>query len=354
MSLFERAAVFTDIHFGKKSDSEQHNLDCVAYIDWFCEQVKTHDCDTIIFMGDWFDNRSRLRIDTLRYSWASIEKILGLNRWTYWLIGNHDLFFKAHRGIHSLPYLESELTDFKNLFVINEITEVDDVLFCPWLIGNEFTEPPNKDVKYIFGHFELPLFLLNENVVMQDKGGLHMNHFDLPDAVFSGHFHKRQLKVNEHGVPIWYIGNCFPHDFNDVNDTARGCMILEWGKDPEFLDWPDAPNYHRIKLSKLVQIIEDDGLDQHFNKKSVIECPDDMGLEVEEALSVKSVLSPLLRDLRLRPAKDDVSADQETEIGDDAQSVDAMIIQHLRNLDTEGSDYDPKMMVNIYESVGTN
>jgi hypothetical protein len=189
---------------------------------------------------------------------------------------------------------------------------------------------------------------------MQDKGGLHMNHFDLPDAVFSGHFHKRQLKVNEHGIPIWYIGNCFPHDFNDVNDTARGCMILEWGKDPEFLDWPEAPNYHRIKLSKLVQIIEDDGLDQHFNKKSVIECPDDMGLEVEEALSVKSVLSPLLRDLRLRPAKDDVSADQETEIGDDAQSVDAMIIQHLRNLDTEGSDYDSKMMVNIYESVGTN
>ena len=53
MSLFERAAVFTDIHFGKKSDSEQHNLDCVAYIDWFCEQVKVHQCDTIIFMGDW-------------------------------------------------------------------------------------------------------------------------------------------------------------------------------------------------------------------------------------------------------------------------------------------------------------
>ena len=354
MTLFHRAAVFTDIHFGKKSDSEQHNLDCVAYIKWFCEQVKTHDCDAIIFMGDWFDNRSRLRVDTIRYSWESIERLLALDRPVYWLIGNHDLFFKAHRGIHSLPYLESELMDYKNLFVINEITEVENVLFCPWLIGNEFTEPSNKDVKYIFGHFELHWFLLNESVPMPDKGGLHMNHFDQPDAVFSGHFHKRQLKVNEHGVPIWYIGNCFPHDFNDVNDMARGCMILEWGNDPEFLDWPDAPNYHRVALSELVNVIEADAMEQHFNKKSVIECRDDIGLEVEDAIAIKDMLSPLLRDLRLRPTKDDGDIEQETEIGDDAQSVDAMIIGHLKKLDTEGSDYDPDLMVNIYERVGTN
>jgi len=61
-----------------------------------------------------------------------------------------------------------------------------------------------------------------------------------------------------------------------------------------------------------------------------------------------------LRDLRLRPTKDDGDIEQETEIGDDAQSVEAMIIGHLKNLDTEGSDYDGDLMVNIYERVGTN
>jgi hypothetical protein len=95
-------------------------------------------------------------------------------------------------------------------------------------------------------------------------------------------------------------------------------------------------------------------MEQHFNKKSVIECRDDVGLEVEDAIAIKDMLSPLLRDLRLRPTKDDGDIEQETEIGDDAQSVDSMIIGHLKKLDTEGSDYDPDLMVNIYERVGTN
>ena len=342
--LFERAAVFTDIHFGAKSDAEQHNRDCLDYVTWFCRQVEEQHADTVIFMGDWFDNRSRLRVDTINYSWEAIRKLEGLNRSVFWLVGNHDIYFRHHRGIHALPYLESE-----NFYVINELAEVENCLFAPWLTGNEFTEVPGYEVKYVFGHFELPLFLLNENIVMPDKGGLHADHFTQCDAVFSGHFHKRQLKVNEHGIPVYYIGNAFPLNFNDVGDTDRGYMLLEWDNDPEFINWPDAPSYERCTVSELLEAAETIEASQ-----TVVEVKDDVGLEIEEAIELKNLLGDKFREIRLRPANKDLDADTETEIGDDAQTVDDMVVEHLSMLDTEGSDYDPKLLVELYQGVGTD
>jgi hypothetical protein len=343
MNLFKKAAVFTDIHFGKKSDSEEHNKDCLEYVEWFCNEVREADADTVIFMGDWFDNRSRLRVDTIDYSWQAIELLAALKREVWWLAGNHDLFFRNHRSVHSLPYLTNKF------HIVNELLEVGDCLMAPWLVGNEFSEVPGYDVKYIFGHFELPLFLLNENVSMPDRGGLHADHFTECDAVFSGHFHKRQLKVNDHGIPVWYIGNCFPHDFNDVDDTNRGCMMLEWGNEPEFINWENAPNYHRTTLSTIISHVEGDTLP--YNNKSVVECRDDIGIEIEEAMEFKSVLGPGMRDLRLRPARTDLDVGTETDIDDNAKSVDEMVVEHLNMIDTDGSDYDSDVLVQLYNSV---
>ena len=86
---------------------------------------------------------------------------------------------------------------------------------------------------------------MNEVVECPDRGGLHADMFVNCEAVFSGHFHKRQTKINSNGIPVTYIGNAFPHNFNDVGDRDRGCMILEWGKDPVYRNWEEAPNYNR-------------------------------------------------------------------------------------------------------------
>ena len=53
--------------------------------------------------------------------------------------------------------------------------------------------------------------------------------FEHQEYVFTGHFHKRQVKDN-----IIYTGNAFPHNFSDAWDDERGWMFLEWGKEPEF------------------------------------------------------------------------------------------------------------------------
>lgn len=127
--LFNKVACFTDIHWGKKSDSELHNKDCLRFIDWFIERVEEHDCDSVIFLGDWYDNKSRLRVDTQWCSVRAMNKLEDLGIPIHWLIGNHDIFFKTNRDVHSLPFLPSH---YKNIHVDNEIKQLGDVLFCPW------------------------------------------------------------------------------------------------------------------------------------------------------------------------------------------------------------------------------
>ena len=64
-NLFKKAAVFTDIHFGLKSNSISHNTDCNNFIDWFIETAKEHGCETCLFLGDYHHNRSTINVLTL-------------------------------------------------------------------------------------------------------------------------------------------------------------------------------------------------------------------------------------------------------------------------------------------------
>ena len=70
-------------------------------------------------------------------------------------------------------------------------------------------------------------------------------------------------------------------------------------------------------------------------------------------MELKELIGEQFREVRLRPARRDLDAGTETDIGEDAQSVDEMVVEHLRMLDTEGSDYDPELLVELYQSVGT-
>ena len=67
-NLFKKAAVFTDIHFGLKSNSTQHNDDCLNFVKWATAKAKEEGCETAMFLGDWHNNRASINIVTLNYS----------------------------------------------------------------------------------------------------------------------------------------------------------------------------------------------------------------------------------------------------------------------------------------------
>ena len=208
--LFKNAACFTDIHYGLKQNSRLHLNDCARFIDWFIAEAKARDCETCIFLGDWHHHRASINVATMNASINDLKKLSDAFETVYFILGNHDLYYRDKRELNSIEYAR----DLPNFVMIDEHFIQDDVAIIPWLVGDEHKTVSNIQCKYMFGHFELPYFKMNAMVEMPDHGGIKAEDLSGPDYVFSGHFHKRQYKNNIH-----YMGNAFPHNYADVDDS---------------------------------------------------------------------------------------------------------------------------------------
>ena len=191
--MFKNVAVFTDIHFGLKHNSRLHNNDCIHFLEWFIKEAKQRGCETCIFMGDWNHHRASINVSTLNYSMTAFSLLSKAFDDVYFIVGNHDLYYKEKREINSIPMAEL----YPNIHLIDEITTMKDVAVIPWLVGDEWKQISDIKSKYLFGHFELPSFYMNALVKMPDHGDLKPEHFKHQEYVFSGHFHKRKA---EHGA----------------------------------------------------------------------------------------------------------------------------------------------------------
>jgi DNA repair exonuclease SbcCD nuclease subunit len=298
-NLFKKVACFTDIHFGLKSNSSVHNKDCEDFVDWYIARAKEDGCDTGIFMGDWHHNRNSLNITTMDYSLRALEKLGQAFDQFYFFPGNHDLYYKDKRDIHSVE------------------------------IG-----------KYIFGHFELPSFFMNAMVQMPDHGEIQLDSFKSYELGFSGHFHKRQQQKN-----MIYIGNAFPHNYADAWDDDRGMMTLEWGGEPEYHSWPDQPTFRTVKLSQLI-----DEADTLIKPKQHLRVALDIDISFEEASFIKEkfIADYDIRELTLIAEKKDIEINTNIDV-QSFESVDQIVSSQIVSIDSD--TYDKNILLSIYNSL---
>ncbi len=83
---------------------------------------------------------------------------------------------------------------------------------------------------------------------------------------------------------VTYMGNAFPHNYADAWDDDRGMMVLEYGNEPKFVNWPDMPRYITIKVSEL---LEDP--DKYLKPKMYVRVTLDIKISYEEANFVRDI-----------------------------------------------------------------
>ena len=335
-NLFKKVACFTDIHFGLKSNSSVHNQDCEDFVDWYIEKAKEQGCDTGIFMGDWHHNRNSLNITTMDYSLRALEKLGQAFDQFYFFPGNHDLYYKDKRDIHSVEFGKY----IPGITVVHEPTTISNVTLCPWLVGDEWKTIGKKGGKYIFGHFELPSFFMNAMVQMPDHGEIQLDSFKNYELGFSGHFHKRQQRQN-----MIYIGNAFPHNYADAWDDDRGMMTLEWGGVPEYYAWDNQPTFRTVKLSQLI-----DDADKIILPKQHLRVTLDIDISYEEASFIKEkfILDYNIRELTLIAEKKDLEINTSIDI-QSFESVDQIVSSQIISIDSE--QFNKNTLLEIYNSL---
>lgn len=342
MKIGDKIVLFTDIHLGLRNNERRHNEECLEFIKWTIAEGLEFGAKTSIFAGDWHNQRNSIQSSTLSYSNQAFELLNNAFEKHYAIVGNHDLFYKDKRDIHSIEFARN----LKNIHIINDITVIGDMVLSPWLVSDEYKKISSFHQPYIIGHFELPFFLMNAQVAMPDTGHISRDDFKgRNQTVFSGHFHKRQIQKNIHGNDIIYAGNCFPHNFSDVNDDERGIVLLELGKPPIFKKWHKAPEYRNFLLSNLISSPE-----LLISEKTIAKVTIDLPITFEEANFIKETLHKdyNVRELRMLPLKAQIDSFLDIEVTK-FNSVDEIVNNCIKSI--ESNTLDTGLLMEIYNQI---
>lgn len=333
MNLFNKTVVFTDCHFGLRHNSPEHNQDIIEFLLWMISIAKEKGAETCIFMGDYHHHRNSVNAQTQDFMIKGMQLLNDNFIKTYFLVGNHDLYFRENRSITTAKFA----TLFPNIVLIDKPTVEGNVALIPWLIEDEWKVITDIESKYVFGHLELPGFKMNAMVEMPDHGALNSSHFINQEYIFSGHFHKRQTKGK-----INYIGNPFGHNYSDVWDFERGAMYLEWDKEPVFLNYTEGPRFININLAALLE-----NPDLYLKPKTYLQVTLDVDITYEEASFLRETfLSQYnVREFKLvKSQEDELSKDYATDIT--FKTVNQIVVEQLSNI--ESDSFDVKLLVEIY------
>ena len=331
--------IFSDIHFGQKSNSDEFNQECLDFLrfvdKWTSDHLTVEPFETI-FMGDWYNNRNSINVKTLNYGKEGLVILSNIGDKQYMLLGNHDLYFLDRRDVHSI-IIPDEATGIE---VITEQIMKDNILLVPWLIGDENIKDliTEHNPEYVFGHFEIPSFKFNQKVVMEGE----YNPFDYqgPKMIYSGHFHTYSQKDN-----IEYIGNCFSQTFADDNDWHnKGFIVLDSVTgEVQRIEWKDAPKYY---VSNISTFNPPDDLNNAY-----VRLVNDKRLDNETIYKLTSALKETgrFREIQIIPMELDISGEEESIELKDIGNMNTIIPTMLSKVEMEG--IDSNRLISIYNNL---
>jgi len=221
-----KVAIITDQHFGFKKGSKIW-LDYFQkfYDEVFFPTLKKEGIDTILDLGDTFDNRKGVDLRSLDWAKSNYFDIIRDNGMKMIsIVGNHTAFYKDTNDINTIDLM---LREYDNIRIVEECEEITvgglPILFIPWINSENDAKTYQmiKDSKcrVAMGHLELNGFVATHGHVMDV--GADFECYNKFKHVFSGHYHTRSNNGS-----IYYLGNPYEMFWNDVNDK-RGFHIYD-------------------------------------------------------------------------------------------------------------------------------
>lgn len=177
-------------------------------------------CDSIIFMGDIFDNRKAPHTTVVDFMVETIDEFLSMYKeyHIYMIIGNHDTYWKNTNKVHSLRHFD-RCFHRDRIHIIEEPLESNNMLFIPWICEDNMDSimetVKNSKMEYCLGHLEFSGFKQTKDgkVLSHGMSFEPFNHFKM---ILSGHFHHSSKKGN-----VLYTGSLQQHNKDEKNDYKK-------------------------------------------------------------------------------------------------------------------------------------
>lgn len=221
-----KIGLITDTHYNfKKANQSFHDYFAKFYNDVFFPELKKRKIETVIHLGDAFDNRKG--VDYWALEWAKknvYDCFQELGILVYNIVGNHDAYHKNTNQVNAIDLL---LREYENVIPISSPKEVRienmNALMLPWICTDNREKTDyllqNTKANVVFGHLELSGFAAYPGHLQTE--GMSADIFKKFSKVYSGHYHTK----SDDGK-IYYLGNPYQMFWNDVDDV-RGFHIFD-------------------------------------------------------------------------------------------------------------------------------
>jgi DNA repair exonuclease SbcCD nuclease subunit len=237
---------FADLHIGKnKSNSYFLDLD-EKVINLIYEEVLKSKIDKIIFLGDFFHDRSDSTPKAMCVARDILEKLDSLGIPIIMIIGNHDTYYSNKKDAN---YYRIFSGLFQNIRFVEDFYEDGELLHVGWMQTPEEEEKYkelSKKYKWIFGHFEFKGAEMSD--YYKTTSGMENDNYE--SYIFSGHIHQRSKQGRLH-----YIGSPYPQTWHSKNRKDYGYVTID--TDTEEIKFFDLGLFHfnEYKLQKLLMMV---------------------------------------------------------------------------------------------------
>ena len=276
--MSSKEAIISDLHFGCHSNSEVWHQIMIDFGIWFKQELTSREIKKFTIMGDFFDNRNEIGVQTLSIAGKFMDMFDDFEICI--ISGNHDMFYKNRTDVNSI----SIFTGRKNVTVVSDITTKMlgnlKATYIPW--GCDVTAVENSDI--IFGHLEINGFYMIPGKTAEGKID-PKTLLSKSDLIFSGHFHLRDERAFPKGKII-YTGSPYQLNWGEMSNIP-GFYILNYDdKSYSFVENSTSPRHIKISATDI---------DPDKIKNNIISV-DVSGLEAEEQKRIRNSIfsaSPL-------------------------------------------------------------
>lgn len=301
--------IFSDAHIHPHKGKLKRLEDCLEAFNWVFETAIEKEVQTILFLGDLFQNRQK--IETLVYYrvFKILEKYQDID--IYSLVGNHDMWFNDKWDVNSV----APFSALPNFHLINEPIALNieglTIDFLPYtrnpieIIQQYF----KKRSRILCGHLAVDNAQLNKvhNIrsdisveIEKDMVKVDTSVFAGWEKVFLGHYHGEQ-KLNDR---IEYVGSPLQLSFHEAHQKKHIVILDTETLETKYIENTFSPKHliipanevHKHDLSKnfvIIQVEQINSTEIVDMRREILKSSDVQYLEFEE---IKPITEKINRD----------------------------------------------------------
>lgn len=277
--LVGKTLVFTDQHFGVKSNSPLRQRIGALAVKKLLDAIDKDCIQNIVFCGDYFHQRNALTVDTLNIAYKCLQA-LAKKCHVYMILGNHDLFNKNSTDVNSINIFR----DNKQVIVVDSPLEIEinskKALLVPWL--SDLSGFNEESYDFLFGHFDISTKFLvssyvqehskpkaaSSSIALEINNDSSLNALDQHSSaaeeqlgdfirlakktgtIFAGHIHQHKEMIVK-GRKFIFVGTPYEQNLGDIGCSC-GYYIIDENGEHHFIQIEGLPKHVQFKASDIL------------------------------------------------------------------------------------------------------